>query len=416
MEKDLEKFDVVVIGGGPAGLIAAGRAAELGSRVLLLEKSATLGRKLLITGKGRCNVTQANCENNQFVEKLGKKGKFLYSALSRFGFSDMIDFLNERGVETKVERGGRVFPSSDEAKDVLKALRDYMNEGAVKIHTGKKVIQFNLKNGRIDNIETQDGKIVADKYIIATGGKSYPVTGSTGDGYQWAASMGHSIVEAEPALVPVRTKDGIGGDLQGLSLKNVQINVVQDGKKVDSRFGEMMFTHYGLSGPIVLDVSKRIGEALKDGAVAIELDLKPALEFSQLEKRLQRDFEKNINKSFKNYLPDLLPRKMIGFFMKASGIDPEKNIGTIGKDERKKMTHLLKEMRFDIKELLGFEHAIITTGGVELKEVDSKTMQSRKVENLYFAGEVLDLDAPTGGYNLQVCWSTGYAAGEGCAE
>ncbi|MFC1609054.1 NAD(P)/FAD-dependent oxidoreductase [Patescibacteria group bacterium] len=412
----MEKFGIVVIGGGPAGMMAAIKASEKGARVLLLEKNATLGRKLLITGKGRCNITQADCDNGEFVDKLGKKGRFLYSALSRFSFLDTVDFFEKKGVKTKIERGGRVFPASDSSKDVLNALVSAMKENGVKIATGKKVLGFNMKDGKIESIECQDEKIFADKFILATGGKSYPVTGSTGDGYQWVREIGHQVVETYPALVPVKVKDVWVKELQGLSLRNVEINVFQDNKRAESRFGEMLFTHFGISGPIVLDVSKKIGELLRSGKVEISIDLKPALEYAKLKERLQRDFDSSPKKTFRNYLPELLPRKMVDVMLKLSEIDSEKQLCVINGNEKKKLLNLLKNLRLEVEGLLGFEHAIITTGGVDLKEVDSKKMQSRIIDNLYFTGEILDLDAPTGGYNLQICWSTGYAAGESCVE
>lgn len=413
MKNNFEKFDVIVVGGGPAGMMAAVRASEEGGRVLLLEKNATLGRKLLITGKGRCNITQAACDDREFVGKLGKKGKFLFSSLNAFGSQDVIDFFESHGIETKVERGGRVFPVSDNAKDVLKVLTQVMRKNGVVIRTGVKVEGFSKKGKEIEKVKLASGEeIEADKFVIATGGKAYPVTGSTGDGYSWAKELGHSIVEPSPALVPVKVKEQWCKDLQGLSLRNVGLNVFQNDKKVDSRFGEMLFAHFGISGPIVLDVSKKIGELLKNGKVELSVDLKPALDFGALKERLQRDFNNNPKKSFRNYLPDLLPKKMIEVMLDLSGIDPDKQLCIIDGDEKKKLAGILKDLKMEVEGLLDFDHAIVTTGGVDLREVDSKTMQSRIVENLFFAGEILDLDAPTGGYNLQICWSTGYVAGD----
>lgn len=411
MSKEFEKFDTVVIGGGPAGMMAAIGASENGGHVLLLEKNATLGRKLLITGKGRCNITQVSCDDKEFVEKLGKKGRFMFSSLNAFGPQDVIDFFEKNGVETRVERGGRVFPVSDDAKDVLKVLTQVMKKNGVKILTGKKVLGFDVKGGKIESVKIEGSEFLADKFVVATGGKSYPVTGSTGDGYSWAKELGHTIVDPRPSLVPLKVKEQWVKDLQGLSLKNVRLNVFQNEKKVDSRFGEMLFTHFGISGPIVLDVSKKIGELLKDGGVELSVDLKPALDFGQLKQRLQRDFNNNPKKSFRNYLPDLLPKKMVEVMLELSEIEPDKQLCVIGGDEKKKLTSLLKDLRMEVEGLLDFDHAIVTTGGVDLRQVDSKTMQSRIVENLYFAGEILDLDAPTGGFNLQICWSTGYVSG-----
>ncbi|MDH4330789.1 MAG: NAD(P)/FAD-dependent oxidoreductase, partial [Candidatus Moranbacteria bacterium] len=350
-------------------------------------------------------------------EKVGKKGRFLHSSLSAFGAEDVIDFFESRGVRTKVERGGRVFPENDQAKDVLKAISNVLKENGVTIRTGIRVERFLKKGDRIEKVILASGdEVRADKFVVAVGGKAYPVTGSTGDGYEWAKELGHTVVEASPALVPVKVHEEWAKELQGLSLRNVQINIFQNNKKMDSRFGEMIFTHFGVSGPIVLDVSKKIGELLKNGGVQINLDLKPALEPTQLKERLQRDFNNNPKKSFRNYLPDLLPRKMVDVILKLSEVDPDKQLCVVNGQEKKKLLNLLKDLRMEVDDLLGFEHAIVTAGGVNLKEIHSKTMQSRIVENLYFAGEILDLDAPTGGYNLQICWSTGYAAGSHAAK
>lgn len=411
MSKDEQKFDVAVIGGGPAGMMAAGRSAELGARVVLIEKNKGLGRKLLITGKGRCNITQAEFDDREFIEKLGKNGKFLFSSLNAFGPKKVIEFFEERGLKTKTERGGRVFPVSDKAVDVLNILADYLKKNNVKIMLEQEVLGFNFSKEKIKSVKLKNETIFADNFILAVGGKTYPITGSTGDGYEWAKEAGHSIIDPYPSLVPIKIKEEWVKELQGLSLKNISINIFQNNKKQDSRFGEMLFTHFGISGPIILDASKKIGELLRKGEVKIEIDLKPALDLSQLDKRLLRDFEGNQKKDFKNYLPELLPQKMIETFLKLSEIDPHKKLHFITKEERKKILHLLKGMKLTVEGLLGFDQAIITSGGVDLKEVDSKTMQSRKIENLYLIGEILNLDGPTGGYNLQICWSTGYAAG-----
>jgi hypothetical protein len=411
MNKNEQKFDVAVIGGGPAGMMAAGRTAELGAKVVLIEKNKSLGRKLLITGKGRCNITQAEFDDREFIEKLGKNGKFLFSSLNAFGPRKVIEFFKERGLKTKTERGGRVFPASDKAVDVLNILADYLKKNNVKIVLDQEVLGFDFSKEKIESVKLKNETIFADNFILAVGGKTYPITGSTGDGYGWAKEAGHVIIEPNPSLVPIKIKEEWVKDLQGLSLRNISINIFQNNKKQDSKFGEMLFTHFGISGPIILDASKEIGELLKKGEVKIEIDLKPALDLSQLDRRLLRDFEGNQKKDFKNYLPELLPQKMIETFLKLSEIDPHKKLHFITKEERKKILHLLKEMKLTVEGLLGFDQAIITSGGVDLKEVDSKTMQSRKIENLYLTGEILNLDGPTGGYNLQICWSTGYAAG-----
>ena len=411
MRKDHENFDVAVVGGGPAGMMAAGRAAELGARVVLVEKNKNLGRKLSITGKGRCNITQAGCDKQEFIEKIGKKGRFLHSSLAKFDAKKIINFFERRGVRTKIERGGRVFPTSDDSRDVIGALFRYLKNGGVTMMFGEEVLGFSEKKGKIESIRLKEKEVFASHFIICTGGKSYPTTGSTGDGYDWARRLGHTVISPSPALVPVNTEESWVGDLQGASLRNVQIGIIQNGKKKGSHFGEMIFTHFGVSGPIILNASKDIGELLKEGKVTIEIDLKPALDFSKLDKRLQRDFSEKLNKDFKNYLPNILPKKLIGTFINLSGISPEKKLNSITKEERRGIVRLLKGMRVSVSGLGGYDQAIITTGGVDLREVDSKTMQSRVVKNLSFAGEVLDLDGPTGGYNLQICWSTGYAAG-----
>ncbi|MDP1833953.1 MAG: NAD(P)/FAD-dependent oxidoreductase [Candidatus Moranbacteria bacterium] len=436
MKSKIEKFDIMVIGGGPAGMMAAGRAAELGAHVALLEKNGSLGRKLLITGKGRCNLTQAEFDDKEIIKKFGRNGKFLFSALAAFGPEEVIRFFEDRTVPVKIERGGRVFPKSDRAQDVLRALERYLEtrpvgnpENKVEIIYDADVAGFDVapaaSGGKIASVKLAEKgymsaekqammparRIYADKFIICTGGKSYPATGSTGDGYQWAKNLGHKIIPPAPALVPVKTKEAWVKDVQGLSLKNVTIDLWQDNKKQDSRFGEMMFAHFGLTGPIVLDLSKKIGELMEKGEVAIAIDLKPALDHDQLDARLQRDFKENSNKDFINYLPELLPQKIIAIIINLSGIDPRKKINSVTKEERKKLVGLLKDLRLTADGTTGYNQAIVTSGGVDTKEVDPKTMRSRIVDNLFLAGEILDLDGPTGGYNLQMCWSTGYAAG-----
>ncbi|MEA2006814.1 MAG: NAD(P)/FAD-dependent oxidoreductase [Patescibacteria group bacterium] len=416
MKTTNKQFDVAVIGAGPAGMMAAIRAAKLGASVVLIEKNRLFGKKLLMTGKGRCNITNAKYSDQDFISKLGKNGKFLFSSLNNFGPKDVTTFFKQNGLETKTERGGRVFPVSNNANDVVDVLRNNLQKFNVEIKSGKKIKELSTKDEKIESVNFAKGKICAKNFIICTGGKSYSSTGSTGDGYEWTNKLGHTIIPPSPALVPLVTKGSWAKQLQGLSLKNVQLNVFQDNKKRQSRFGEMLFTHQGISGPIVLDVSKEIGKLLRKGKVLVKIDLKPALDWTKLDKRLQRDLETEAKKDFKNYLPSLLPKKMIDVFIKLSQIKPDKKLHSIDKTERKKIAHLLKELTFEVKELAGFDQAIITSGGVDLREVDSKTMRSRKIENLFFAGEILDLDGPTGGFNLQICWSTGFAAGTNAAE
>lgn len=416
MLDEQKHFGVAVIGGGPAGMMAAGQAASIGANVVIIDKNHNLGRKLLLTGKGRCNITQAEFNDREFIKKLGKNGQFLFSALAVFGPKEIIDFFEQRNLLTKIERGGRVFPASDKAQDVLETLIKYLKENKVKIMIDSEVLGFEVKAGKIECVKLKNEKIYANNFILAVGGLAYPGTGSTGDGYVWAKKMKHKIIELFPSLVPVWIKEDLVKNLQGLSLKNVALSVWQDNKKQDLRFGEMLFTHFGISGPIVLDLSKKISELLVKGDVKIEIDLKPALGFPVLDKRLHRDFIKNSNKDFKNYLPELLPQKLIEPVIKLSGINSDKKLNSITKDERKKLVNLLKGLKFTVGGLLGYEQAIVTGGGVDLKEVDSKTMRSKIVNNLFFAGEILDIDGPTGGYNLQICWSTGYAAGKYAAE
>jgi len=411
------KYDVAVIGAGPAGMIAAGRASEMGSSVILIERNASLGKKLLITGKGRCNITQSKFDGKDLADKYGREGRFLLYGFTIFGPKQVINFFENLNLKTKEERGGRIFPKSDKAGDVLQVLRGYLVRNGVKILIDRTVRRIVKKNNKIESIVLENGEeITADKYIIATGGKSYPVLGSTGSGFKWAESLGHTIIDLKPALTPIKIKEKWVKEAQGLGLKNVSINVYQNNKKQDSRFGELLFSHFGITGPIVLDISKKVGELLNKGEVKLTIDLKPALDFEILDKRLQRDFLKFNKKLFKNCLDDLLPQKLIDIIIKLSGIDENKLVNEITKIERNRLVKLLKGLELTPIDLLGFDKAVITSGGVSLKEVDGKTMKSKIIDNLYFAGEILNLDGPTGGYNLQVCWSTGYVAGNSSSK
>ncbi len=409
-----ETYDVIVIGGGPAGIMASGIAGSQGARVLLLEKNKELGKKILITGKGRCNITQAEFDLRKLVETYGKPGRFLFSAFNSFGPNEIIDFFTSRGLELKTERGGRVFPISDQARDVVNVLKKFLQDNKVEIMFGAEVEDLEYKNKKITAVKVAGDKIKTKNLIIATGGLSYPVTGSTGAGFQWAKDLGHNVIDPAPALVPLKIKEAWTKKLQGLTMKNVGLTVWQGNKKITERFGDMLFTHFGVSGPIVLDVSKQVIEVEKNGQVELCLNLKPALSREQLDLRIQRDFKKYNNKVFKNALSDLLPRKMILIIIEKSKIDPDKQVNSVTRDERLGLVDLLQNLKMTVTGNTGYLQAIVTSGGVDLKEVDPKTMQSKIFKNLYFAGEVLDIVGPTGGYNLQVAWSTGYVAGSSC--
>jgi len=411
-----EKYDLAVIGAGPAGMMAALHASECGARVVLLEKNHMPGMKLLMTGKERCNITNAETDVKTFTASFGKNGRFLLHALYHFGVNETIDFFHKNNLKTKTERGNRIFPESDRSKDVHELFLRLIKKNNITLLTNCTIKNISRKQGIIERIVLDNIEIRAKNYLISTGGLSYPRTGSTGEGYKWAKQMGHTIIKPAPALTPILVKEYWVKELEGLSLKNVRISVYQKNKKQDERFGEALFTVNGLSGPIILDMSKSIGKLLVNGQPDLFIDLKPALDVNILDKRILRDLETHKNKSIKNVLPELLPNKLVPVILRSAKIGPEKRCNSITKEERKKLRSLIKQFPFTIKSLLGFNKAVITTGGISLKEVDPKTMRSKIIENLYFAGEVLDLDGPTGGYNLQVCWSTGHLAGESAAS
>ena len=407
----MRNFDVAVIGGGPAGMMAAGRAGELGLSVCLIDKNNLLGRKLRITGKGRCNITNV-AETAEFFDNIPTNPKFLYSALYGFTGQDAISFFESRGVPCKTERGGRVFPVSDKAKDVADAMWDYVKKSNVTVVQGK-VTKILYENDEIVGVLTDSGKIMCRKVIVATGGMSYPLTGSTGDGYEFAKQAGHKIITPRAALVPMQSDDLCCRELQGLTLKNVEATLVnKDGKILGTEFGEMLFAHFGLTGPVILSLSSHAPEGEWD----IKIDLKPALSEEQLDARILRDFKKFTNKQLCNALVELLPKKMIEPVLEKAGLDLRKTVNVITKQEREALKNTLKAFTVHCLKLRPISEAIVTGGGVCTKEVNPSTMESKLVKGLYFAGEVLDVDAYTGGFNLQIAYATGRLAGESCAE
>ena len=406
---------VLIIGGGAAGMMAAAFAAKNGNRVEVFEKNEKLGKKLFITGKGRCNITNA-ADLEDFFPAVTNNPKFLYSAFYSFTNEQVISFFEELGVKTKVERGGRVFPVSDHSSDVIQALKSEMERLGVKINLNaevKELITEKSSTGEtVNGIRLVSGKkISGDAVIVATGGISYPSTGSTGDGYRFARRCGHKVSELSPSLVPMEVKEWYAGELMGLSLRNIEIRITDGKKKLYQEFGEMLFTHYGVTGPVILSASSVVGKKLKDTELTLHIDLKPALTEEQLDKRVLREFETNHNRQFKNAVDSLFPSKLRPVIVELSGIPEEKKVHEITKEERLRFVRLIKDFTMTLTGLRGYNEAIITKGGVSVKEIDPGTMESKLVKGLYFAGEVLDLDAVTGGYNLQIAWSTGYLAG-----
>ena len=411
---------VIVIGGGPAGIISAISSARNGDNVILIEKNNSLGKKLLITGKGRCNIT-SSIDISDFIKNVPGNGKFLYSAFQNFTNIDIIKLIEENGIKVKEERGNRIFPVTDNAKDVLmcfeKELRKYKN---IEIRLNTKVKEIFEENKEVRGILLESGeKLLASKVIIATGGKSYPLTGSTGDGYKMASKLGHTVEKIQGSLVPLTADKILCQSMQGLSLRNVKIQIkdLEKNKKIYEDFGEMLFTHFGISGPTILSSSahllryKEIDRLLKENKIKLIIDLKPALSEEELDKRIRRDFEEFINKEFKNSLEKLLPKKMIESVINLSGINPIKKVNEITKEERKNLVNLIKNFEVSIDGFRPVEEAIVTAGGISVKEINPKTMESKLVNGLYFAGEVIDVDAYTGGFNLQIAYSTGYTAG-----
>lgn len=402
---------VIVIGGGPAGMMAAYAASCQGHAVTVLEQNEKLGKKLFITGKGRCNITNAGDMDNLFANVMSNR-KFLYSAFYTFDNEQVLSFFENQGLRTKVERGNRVFPLSDHSSDVIAALSRALKLQNVDIRLHTKVQSLLIRDEVACGVVLSDGKTVeADDVIVATGGISYPSTGSTGDGYRMAEESGHALVECTPSLVPFETKEDWVKDLQGLSLRNVTVSIYHGKKKLYEDFGEMLFTHFGVSGPLVLSASGMIKPVQFKQELCMYIDLKPALDAEQLDKRILREFDAAMNKQFKNVIGSLMPAKMIPVVIRLSGIDPDKKVNEVSREERQHLVQLLKRLPLTINGLRGWNEAIITKGGVSVKDINPSTMESKKVSHLFFCGEVLDLDALTGGYNLQIAWSTGYLAG-----
>ena len=402
---------VLIIGAGAAGMYAAVTAARAGHQVHVFEKNDKAGRKLFITGKGRCNLTN-DCDTEELLQAVKSNRKFLYSSFYTHTNQDVIRFFQDNGMPVKTERGGRVFPASDHSSDVIRTLERQMSKWGVRLHLGTEVRELLTEEERIAGLLLGDGtRETGDACIVACGGYSYQATGSTGDGYRFAREAGHSVTDLVPSLVPVEAKEKWVGDLMGLSLRNIELTV-KDGKKELYRdFGEMLFTHFGLSGPVVLSATSEVGPRLEKGPLSFHIDLKPALTSEQLDQRILRDFGEQKNRQFKNSLGKLLPAKLIPVVVGLSGISPEKKIHDISREERRGLVSLLKDLTVTAVSLRGWSEAIITKGGVSVREIDPATMESKKIKGLYFAGEVLDLDAVTGGFNLQIAWSTAYLAG-----
>ena len=407
---------VIVVGGGAAGMFAAIAAAKNGHQVTLCEKNEKLGKKIFITGKGRCNITNA-ADMEELFDAVVTNSKFLYSSFYGYTNQNVIDFFEDAGVPVKIERGNRVFPISDHSSDVIRALEREMKKVGVKVCLNTEVKSVEAEKGKFNKVVLKVATTqTADACIVATGGLSYRSTGSTGDGFRFAENVGHKVTQCFPSLVPMETKEPWICELQGLSLRNVEAKILDGKKELYKDFGEMLFTHFGVSGPLIISASSYVGKKFMDKngqkkELTLEIDLKPALTEEQLDQRVLRDFEENHNRQFKNAITKLFPTKLIPVMLELGGIDPEKKVNSIEKEERKQFVHLIKHFRMTLTGLRGYPEAIITKGGVNVKEIDPGTMESKLVKGLYFAGEVLDLDALTGGFNLQIAWSTGYAAG-----
>ncbi|MCX6792815.1 MAG: NAD(P)/FAD-dependent oxidoreductase [Candidatus Falkowbacteria bacterium] len=413
MEKKETIYDVAVIGGGPAGMMAAGRAAECGAKVVLIEKNPSLGKKLLITGGGRCNLTNYELDTRRFLAKFRNRQKFLFSPFAQFGVKETVEWFNANGMKTKVEVENRVFPTSNSAKSVLDTLVDYMKENKVKILTGIEVNGFTSTKEKITSLRIKGSKetIKAKSFILATGGKSRPDTGSTGEAFEWLKNIGYNIPESDAALVPIKTKETWVKNLAGISLADVKLKVFQNNKKQAEAVGKLLFTHFGLSGPLVLNMSQQIGELLKYASVEIALDLRPGIDEANVDKELQELLKTRLNKKLANSLNNAVPSALSPILMDLANINPDKAVNGLERKERLSLVKLLKNLPMSVSGLMGVEKAIVTSGGVDLKEIDSKTMRSRLHNNLFLIGDVLNIDRPSGGYSLQLCWTTAHVAG-----
>ncbi len=411
-----KKFDIAVIGGGPAGMMAAASAAEAGVRVILVEKNNQLGKKLLLTGNSRCNLTNAEFDLKKLVTHYDSNGKFLFHAFFVFGPKKVIEFFNKLGINTKTENNNRVFPVSEQAADVLHVLINYLKINNVVVFLSSPITKIVCKKSKIEKIVSHKKEIVADKYILCTGGISYPITGSTGEGVEWSKKMGHKIVELSPALTPIKIKESWPKELPGLVLKNIKIYVWKNNKKLFCEQGDVLFAHFGISGPVILNMSKRIGELIKHGEIKLSLDLYPHYTAENINKQIQNNIRRSPKRLLHGLLADFMPQRLIPFFAHEINIDVTKTSAAMTKMERLGMVALLKNITITPIDLLGFDLAMVTAGGISLRDINDKTMQSKIVDNLYFAGEIIDVDGQTGGFNLQSCWSTGYLAGKSAAQ
>lgn len=411
-----QAYDVLVIGGGAAGMMAAYRAAELGAKVILVEKNSSLGKKLLITGGGRCNILHAEFDQHALVAKYGKKGKSLYSAFSQFDAQATWDFFESYGLPLKIEAEHRAFPVSDKAEDVHKLLLRLMKKVGVEIRTDCRVTDIVITEGLIKKVVHENGFIEAKNYILATGGKSRPETGSTGDGFVWMKALGHTVREPEVALVPLTVRNPWVQDVAGISLQGVKMTLWQGKEKHESKKGKMLFTHTGLSGPLVLNMSARVGELLKKGPVTVSFDLFPSVDAGTLDRKILEHFDASKNKMIKNNIGDIVQPRLAKVLLELAGINPDTPLHQLTREDRVAFVALLKDLPLSVSGLLGADKAVVTGGGIDVKEVDFKTMRSKKIQNLFLVGDVLDFDRPSGGFSLQICWTTGFVAGSEAAS